>query len=292
MSAAPTRTVDMHSEEIDALVLRCVDLGKKTVYSEAEIRFVTRPYLTWALTIAGVDPDLFELFATSNIEQFIYAARESYSAGSLGNLRSRLFRIAEQVGDLQGRRPPVAALPPASPVSPYTGPEVAAMMSWAGSMSTVSRRASAVNLLALGLGAGLSSSEIGNLRVSHVSEHPLGGTDVRVVGARERSVTMKDVWASELRLPEGPESYVFRPDRDTTWRTVVNNFVQRAPGAVAVRSQRLRATWIVGHLAAGTHATTLVEAAGVDSLEALTRYLPFVTPLAEDAARMELRSGS
>ncbi|WP_145985685.1 hypothetical protein [Microbacterium phyllosphaerae] len=281
----------MNLAEVDALVEQCVSLASRTVYSEAEIRFATRPFLTWAVNVAGVEADLFELFSTSNIERFIVVAREAYSPGSLGNLRSRLFRVAEQIGDLQGRRPPVAALPPSSPVSPYAPREVAEMMSWAVSLSTESRRASAVNLLALGLGAGLSSSEIGNLRVKNVSEHPRGGIDVRVEGARERTVTMKDVWASELRLPAELSSYVFRPDRDTTWRTVVNNFVQRAPGTVLVQTQRLRATWIVGHLAAGTHASTLVKAAGVDSLEALTRYLQFVPSLAEDAARTELRLG-
>ena len=38
----------------------------------------------------------------------------------------------------------------------------------------------------------------------------------------------------------------------------------------------MRATWIVTHLTAGSPVKALVEAAGVDSLEALTRYLRFV----------------
>jgi hypothetical protein len=49
----------------------------------------------------------------------------------------------------------------------------------------------------------------------------------------------------------------------------------------------MRSTWLVQQMAACVPLTALVEAAGVDSLEALTRYLAFV-PAAPTASTVAL----
>lgn len=271
---------------VEPLAAECARLGLPTPYSTADIRFAVVPFLRWALGPAGFDPDLDLIFTTRNIERFITAAAEQYSKGTLGNVRGRLFRIAERIADPRDRRRPVKALPPADPAAPYSAAEVAALRSWAWTQ-TGERAVSALNLLALGLGAGLSTSEITHLRVQDVarSEH----TTLTISVARPREVTMLDLWANDLTLAEDePHSFVFRPGRRATSKNVVSHFVSRAPGPLRPQPQRLRATWIVRHLDAGTNVVTLMAAAGVDSLEAFTRYVGFATTPGGLSSRRQL----
>ncbi|MEI2715396.1 MAG: hypothetical protein V9E98_00015 [Candidatus Nanopelagicales bacterium] len=53
----------------------------------------------------------------------------------------------------------------------------------------------------------------------------------------------------------------------------------------------MRVTWIVGHLAAGSPVKALMQAAGVDSLEALNRYLRFVPDADVKVYRAAFRDG-
>lgn len=84
--------------------------------------------------------------------------------------------------------------------------------------------------------------------------------------------------------------FLFRPTREKTHKNLIGNFVDKTgPGRVRANAQRMRSTWIVTHLTAGTPVKALVEAAGVDSLEALTRFLRFVPELDTTVARRALR---
>ena len=70
------------------------------------------------------------------------------------------------------------------------------------------------------------------------------------------------------------------------------NFVDRArPSLSAPRlvMGRARATWIVELVDAGSPITVLVAAAGVESLHALSRFMPYFATLNPDAAAAWLR---
>lgn len=278
---------------VSTLVESCVELGRATPYRESDTRFATEPFIRWSLLTAGLEPELEEIFTTRNIEMFIQDAKTTYAAGSLGNIRSRLFRIAERIADPQDRRPPVAALPQANPARPYTPRDIAAMMSWANTRATEKRRVSAVNLLSVGFGAGLSTTEIGGLRHADVELRD-GATWLHVSGARERDVVMVQRWADLLRWDgaEQQAQFVFRPDRSVNSRNVVSSFVDAAPREVRPQPQRMRATWIVRHLERGVNVAVLLRAAGVDSLESFTRYLSFVQEPDPEDAVTSLRGSS
>jgi len=87
-----------------------------------------------------------------------------------------------------------------------------------------------------------------------------------------------------------PERYAFRENHAAFYPNLVTNFVNRSR-VIGVRpqSQRLRCTWIVHHLQSATPVVTLMRAAGVESLEALTRYVRFVREVDADVARAHLR---
>jgi hypothetical protein len=73
-----------------------------------------------------------------------------------------------------------------------------------------------------------------------------------------------------------PDDYAFSPRRTVEGKNTVTNFVAKTSGIHKPNSQRLRATWIVHHLSAATPVNVLMNAAGVLSLDALTRYIQFV----------------
>ena len=68
------------------------------------------------------------------------------------------------------------------------------------------------------------------------------------------------------------------------------NFLFRCPKGPMGRPNvdRLRNTWIVGHLSAGTHLTALAEAAGVRPHQ-VVRYQRFASVPVPEVARRQLR---
>jgi hypothetical protein len=74
------------------------------------------------------------------------------------------------------------------------------------------------------------------------------------------------------------DSYAFRENHTANYPNLISSFVVRSSSMrVRPTSQRLRATWIVHHLSAGVPVATLMRAAGVESLEAFTRYVRFAS---------------
>ena len=171
----------------------------------------------------------------------------------------------------------LAPLPPSTACAPYTEDEVAELRSWAR-MSTGARRKSALALVALGVGAGLSASEVTAVRKSDIDKQ---GNEivVNVHGSRARSVRVEGTCAEDLAIALRaiqPNDWVFCSGRTAAGKNLVTNFVARTQtDGISPNSQRMRATWIVGHLNRGTAVVELMRAAGVASLEAVTRYVQF-----------------
>jgi integrase len=183
-------------------------------------------------------------------------------------------------------------LPPSDPAAPYDPKELVALRSWASTQSTLARRTNAEVLLALGAGAGLSAIEIGELRVEDI-EIDSDGVVVRTHGARTRAIPVLRDWEDALverQRALAPDKFAFRENHAAYYPNLITNFVDRSR-VVGVRpqSQRLRSTWILRHLEAATPVDLLMQAAGVESLEALTRYVKFVSKRQETATRALLR---
>jgi hypothetical protein len=137
--------------------------------------------------------------------------------------------------------------------------------------------------------------EIGEVRARDIHLEA-GGVIVHVGGERPRRVPALREWEQPLmkRLAALEEDrYVFRENHTTFYSNLVTNFVDRSNvQGVRPQTQRLRSTWIVCHLEAATPVTLLMRAAGIESLEALTRYTRFVSPVHSDRGRQLLRGAS
>ena len=258
-------------------------------YDTADLNSATTRLVAWCWKTAGLPLERHIVFHRDTIARFISVGCSELKPASRGNLRSQLLRMSELLTQPAPRR--LKALPPSDPSAPYSAEELVSLRSWAGGQSTAGRRANAAVLLALGAGAGLSASEIGELRVADIQVDELGVL-VDVKGNRARSVPVLHEWEGALveRVASmDPEKYAFRENHTTFYPNLISNFVDRGhPARVRLTTQRLRATWIVHHLEAGTPVMALMEGAGVESLEAFTRYVRFTTPSDSYSYRLAL----
>lgn len=167
------------------------------------------------------------------------------------------------------------------------------LVEWARKEKRRKRGDDAMVLLALGFGAGLSAQEVMNVRAGDVESTEIALL-IHVREGRARTVPVLRRWEkaiAKLATTVEPADYLFKPGRAGSGKNLISNFVADSRGSgVYAQTQRMRSTWLVTHMNACTPLPELMEAAGVDSLEALTRYLPFVAPTLPSDARSRLRA--
>lgn len=244
----------------------------------------------WADRIGhSIEPEA--LFHPEFLDRFITEGCAHLSHGTQLNYRTNLWGVGEAV---IGR-----ALFPSKPLPlqrssvapPYSAAQVTELVSWSRALPTAHVRRNCRVLLALGLGAGLSSQEITSLVGGDVCSEN-GVVLVGVGGKMARSVPVHRRWADEvLRLAgeSGSSSPFFMPNRTRITRRDILAFIERCTGEGPPKFnvQQLRITWIVGQLAAGTSLSALVRASGV-AIGQLGKYMRFVAPVTEDDYRRQL----
>ncbi len=275
------------------------DAQPATPYTAGSLLSSTAHHVLWCWQTAGLDLSRRSVFDRWAIEEYITRGCPTLSPASRGNRRSQLLRVAEALLGPEGSPGRLAPLPPSDPVRPYSPPELAALRSWAAGQATPTRRRDAATLLALGAGAGLAVEDIAGLTAGMVGVDEVGVL-IAVPGRRARLVPVLADWEGSLveaARSVAPDRPLFGQRRTTGNKNCVSNFVGKSSGVGPKPSvQRLRATWIVHHLAVRTPVVPFMAAAGVQSLEALTRYLRFVPGVdpaeARQALRGQLRGGA
>ncbi|MEC5151702.1 hypothetical protein [Cryobacterium sp. GrIS_2_6] len=132
----------------------------------------------------------------------------------------------------------------------------------------------------LAAGCARTTAEIMHLKVEDV-DSTAGGVTITVTGASPRTVVCLADWEDDVRrLLDGPPvlDYVFvKDERPSNAVAYVNKFLNStAKGREFPTVERLRSTWIVGHLEARTPIVALVEALGVKTFSMFKRLAPFV----------------
>ncbi len=237
----------------------------------------------WAVR-EGEDLDRENLFDVSTRTRFLNLGCAGLKATSVTNCRTRLDLIAMALSG-------VAVQPSLSRkgeheavVDPHTATEVATLWMWARGLRPRKRNQRMAAAIALGLGCGLRSREAVLVRPEHVTRDE-NGVHVRVVAeGAERTVTCTQAWEERLwqSVEETPAGrLVTSPWReDAVTARMLQNVVREAqitaPAPVLFSMRSLRNTWMVQHLTLGVPVPTLLDAAGVESIEALGVYLPHV----------------
>jgi integrase len=266
----------------DFVVTTVVGARGRTAYSDADIAFVTTRLALWCKRRAAIPLVREQVFTRHNIDRFVQIGLPSYNEAARANFRSQLLRLAEAFLDTKAAPRKLVPMASARPSSPYTHAEVVSLRSWADTQSTPARRDNARVLLALGIGAGLSASEIGGLRVADIDADDVGVV-VNVRTGRVREIPLLRLWEPALRHRKARldgDRFAFREGHTVAYENLISNFVARSRSlGIRPQTQRMRATWLVRHLELGTPVVPLLQSAGLDSLEALTRYVRFVRPL-------------
>lgn len=234
------------------------------------------------------------LLSTHTRNRFLNLGCKSLKDSSINNYRTRLDLIATALSPTPMLPATTRTLIPSEPVDPHTTTEIADLWVWAHGLRPAKRRARVVATLVLGLGCGLRSSEHIHVRPQDVTTDA-DGVHVAVQGKYgTRLVTCDAIWQDRLQQVVADTADGHRlssPWRQpsTTARGVQNavRIAQEAyPPPVRFSPRSLRNTWLVTRLTFGTPIPTLLAAAGIESIEALKGFLPFVpAPTAADRAR-------
>jgi integrase len=248
-------------------------------------------FIYWCVFVLGYELTR-ELFDPETIQAYVDEAIDGKTDGTRRNYRAWIVRVAEVVNP--DRNPiRMKSLNSRGMEPPYTSKELVALRRWSEGQSTQYRRNGAQTLVALGAGAGLSSIEIAHLKVSCIEQHLDGSVEihVHVDGDYKRSVIVSspfDAKLAELVSSLESDRMAFLPNRASTTNDVVSNFISKLaspPGTPTITVRRLRNTWFVNHLTNRVDVFTLMRAAGLESLESISRLSAFV-PEITDADRV------
>lgn len=254
------------------------------------------PYVAWCRRVAGLPLERESIFDREVVLAYVESGLPGYSDGSRATRRSTLLSMSDVLlpHDQRSVRMERIGRNPAS--APYTAAEIARLREWASAQRTPYKRHGSWALLAFGLGAGLRTHEISDLRREDVQETPVGV--LVTVRHDARVVPMLAEWENEaVVLAEcvKPGALLYRADRDKpraaslAWD--VGHSFDRPRFSVSV--PRMRATWIVGHLNRRVPLRSLMDAAGVQGLTAFERFIDHLDDVAavelHDAYRAERR---
>jgi hypothetical protein len=256
----------------------------QTVYTvEALVGPVTL-FVYWAVFVVGCDQDAHIIFDRDLIESYVRdELPATHSDGTRRNHRAWITRVAEAVNPNKNPRAPMP-LNARSMKTPYTEKEVIALNRWSAGQRTAYLRSNAAVLVALGMGAGLTSIEIAQLTGNAVTVHDDGMVEINVIvkGEFKRRIVVINTFESILTehlTTVKPDAFVFLPQRTRTENDVVSAFVARTSrpkGTPHVSVQKMRNSWFVTHMTNRVDVLTLMEAAGLQSLETISKLAIFV----------------
>jgi hypothetical protein len=264
----------------------------RTRYSAQLLLTIVTELAIWVDTL-GLPVEPRVLFHPDTVDRFATEGCAHLAPGTQLNYRTWLRRVGTAlVPDLYPPGP--LPLPRSDPLGPYARWEISALEAWARGLPTARYRHNASVILSFGLGAGLTSQALSRL----VGDDVTSGRDgvvVHLIGDKPRDVPVLLRWEDPVAAlaAEAGAGPIFLPERRGITRRQVPNFIARCPTGDAPRlhMNRLRNTWIVHHLSAGTHLGVVAEAAGVDASQ-LIKYQRFATIPQPSEARRLLREAT
>lgn len=224
------------------------------------------------------------LLTADRIEAFTATAVASKSTAQ--NYRSKLRGIANIVNPV-GMGPQVATrIAKRTLKAPYTAREVAAIVRIARTQPSpkVGRQLRAC--VGLGLGAGLDSQDLKDLRVRQVVDHGRDGIRIDVTGPRPRSVWVRADHEELVRSGlEGlkPGSLVI--GTKTNRKHVASKVFEAAHilgDAPAFEQSRMRTTWLATLLQDRLPLAVIMDAAGLHSARTLTEIVTYLDRTGHD----------
>jgi integrase len=277
---------------VQGLVTDAVATAAPTTSYEAHALLnVTSQLALWA-ELVGLPLENEVVLNKETIDRFMLEGCKR-GEGTKRNYRRLLWVVGEAVLGPPFYPQRATPLAQSDPETPYSAAEMTRLVSWARGLRTERFRVNASVMIGLGAGCGLSSQEMSALVGDDVTEDDDGTVLVHVVRHRPRVVPVlrRHAVAVIQRARFVGERPMLFEERTRITRHQLPNFIERCPAGDAphMNTVRLRATWIVGRLAARVDLNALAAAAGVQP-GALVKYLRFVpSPTQAEARRQLLR---
>ena len=240
-----------------------------------------------------------ELLEGGLVEAYLAGPVAASPDSTRATVRSALRRAVRRLAPASA--PQVISYQPVQP--PYTPFECASLVRLARNQPTATLRRELSAIVALGLGAGLSSAEQRGVTRESVVEGELGATTalfVRVGGATPRTVVVRATYESLLREVLDLHQKAGRKPTDPLYglskarHNVTSPVTQRAKTAlttgVDVDSARLRSTWLVAAMSAPVPLGALLRASGLRSARTLVDLLAYCPSPDEAAVAAILRT--
>ena len=228
-----------------------------------------------------LDPDTVERYCTEGLNG---------TDAAVSRVRGDLRRLGRTLTATAPWEPLPAPLSRTKLAPPYSRAELAVIERDIARQATSLRRQTAKAAWLLGLGAGLDGRW--NTKVRGTAVKKVGGLAVvEVPDPAARRVVVRAGFAEELLgLAAVAGEGLVVGDRKVS-KNSPSEFaadITIDQGRIQFSPARLRSTWLVAHLEAGTQLPTLLEAAGMRTFGSLGDLLRFVRPLPRADAGAEL----
>jgi len=233
------------------------------------------------------------LLHPETIDRFLAEGCGHLKVGTRATYRTHLRRIGRALIGPELFPPKTIPIPAQEPLAPYRPEEIAAQLAWVHGLPSAHMAANAEILLALGVGAGLDATEMARVRGSEISRDP-DGVVVEVTARHRRIVPVLASWEELIfrRARQVGERYCFRPERTAVIRHQTSNFIARCAKAAgappALSLQRLRTTWLVTQLVAGTPPNELARLSGIQAVQ-LAKYFDLLPDADPTSLRAQVR---
>ena len=237
----------------------------------------------------GMALDAEVIFDPDTIERFVVEGLAENS--SRATYRADLRRVAPLLTTSAPWEPRPIPLSRRQASPPYTTAELRLLIADGIHQRTPERRRAARALIALGAGAGLDGRWAAQVRARDVV---VDGNVVLVrVGAPSaRTLPVLAKWegaVAELSATAGDAFLVGGYSRSRNRASSLLSRLEIPPGHPRLSLPRLRSTWLLWHLAAGTRLPELAAVAGLQGVAMLSDLLQFVPPMTERNAQLMLR---
>ena len=262
----------------------------QTPYTARVLTSTATRYVDWAVFGQRLPLQAEVLWRRELINEWALDETLGLSEGTRRNYRKYLARIADAV-EVEPSQLPFTPINRKGTEAPYTPAEMISFREWAANQPSALLQRRGVLMLVLCAGAGLTSSEVGQICPEHVLVSDRG-IMIDVQGNQPRLVPLLAEWDDWLLAilaknpPQGEPLWGATKRKDKS--NLLSSFVETASGK-GPRGDRLRHTWIVTQLTRRAPMKELFLAAGVRKMEHLGRLLEFVPPLTGDEYLQTLR---
>jgi len=228
-----------------------------------------------------LDPDTVERFVTHGLT----------GDPSRATYRAVLRRIGPLLTKSAPWEPRPVSVARRKVAPPYSAGEIEALGGHARCQHTPAKRQAARAFVALGAGAGLDGRWVTQVRAEDIV---IDGQVVlvRVGEPAPRLVPVLARWEAEVMDLASLAEDQFLVGGYSTSRnraSALTSGLVVPPGHPRLSAARLRSTWLLGHLNAGTRLPELAAAAGLQGVTVLSDVLRDVAPMSEPEARRLLR---